>query len=484
MKNFLNRIFKLEENGTTVKTELIAGVTTFFAMCYIVVVNPSQMIGETSTPELAKLTNACFVGGILAAVVATLCMAFIANKPFALAAGMGLNSFFFVSFILPCVLASKSGETIVGSYQSGLAIILLSGIIFLILSLTGLRKYIAKSLPSCLKTAIPAGIGLFIAFIGLQNSGIVVPNQYTGVALADFTARDAGTISALVAFIGLILIIVFSKCKVKFLNKTAIILGIILSTGIYYIACLIFKIDLPSSTSNSITQTFKDWAEVGFAGCFKGFKTLFSGEVIGAGANQVGVIFSVIMLVITYSLVDMFDTLGTVYGASAEAGMLDENGDPIGLDQEMLCDSIGTVVGAMTGTSTITTFVESSAGVAAGGRTGLTAFVTAILFIVCLFASPVVNYIPSCATAPALMFVGILMCKNILKVDFTDLTSAATAFITFIMMIATYSISNGIMFGAITYVLITLLTGKYGKKDIVVTIIALFGILRFAFVAM
>ena len=190
------------------------------------------------------------------------------------------------------------------------------------------------------------------------------------------------------------------------------------------------------------------------------------------------------MLVITYSLVDMFDTLGTLYGASAEAGMLDENGDPEKVGECMLCDSIGTVAGAITGTSTITTFVESSAGVAAGGRTGLTAFVTAILFLLCLFVAPVAQMIPSCATAPALIYVGVLMCKNIVNVDFSDLRNSASAFMTFIMMVVTYSISNGIMIGAITYVLITLLTGKYSKKDIVVTIIALLGILRFAFVTM
>ena len=438
------------------------------------------MTGFLDIDGASQIWNACFIGGIIAAVIATLCMAFIANKPFALAAGMGLNSFFYVSFIIPCLLFDKETGKIIGTetplvdgYQAGLVIILISGAIFLILSLTGLRKYIAKALPSSLKTAIPAGIGLFIAFIGLQNSGIVVPNQYTGVALTNFTKGAATAIPAIVAFIGLILIVVFSKSKVKLLNKTSIIFGILCSTVLYYICCLIFKVEISKVSNISIGKTFKDWFEVGFGGCFKGFKTVFEGKLLGG-------VISVVMLSITYALVDMFDTLGTVYGASAEAGMLDENGDPIDLGKEMLCDAIGTVVGASTGTSTITTFVESSAGVVAGG----TAFVTAVLFIICLFASPIVKYVPQCATAPALIYVGILMCKNIVKVDFSDIASAATAFITFIMMIATYSISNGIMIGAITYVIITLLTGKYGKKDIVVTIIAILGILRFAFVAM
>lgn len=478
MKNFLNRVFKLDENQTTVRTEIIAGLTTFFAMCYIVIVNPNQMTGFK--PGIISIYNACFIGGIIAAVVATLCMAFIANKPFALAAGMGLNSFFFVSFILPAVLPDGSVDVAAATknYHAGLAIILISGVIFLILSVTGLRKYIAKALPQSLKVAIPAGIGLFIAFIGLQNSGLVIKNIYTGVSIADFKNSDAATvISAIVAFIGFILIVVFSKVKVKFLNKGSIILGILCSTALYYVLYLIF-VGTPSGMEGmSVGQTFKDWANVGLIGCFKGFATAFDGETIGS-------IFSVIMLVITYCLVDMFDTLGTLYGTCAEANMLDENGDPQGLGNEMLCDSIGTVAGAVTGTSTITTFVESSAGVAAGGRTGLSAFVTAILFALCLFIGPVVQYVPSCATAPALIYVGVLMCKNILKVDFSDVASAATGFMTFVMMIATYSISNGIMVGAITYTLITLLTGKYSKKDIVVTVIAVLGVLRFAFVTM
>lgn len=474
MKNLLNRVFKLDENGTTIKTEIIAGITTFFAMCYIVIVNPNQMTGFSTGSEMAKIWNACFIGGIIAAAIATFCMAFIANKPFALAAGMGLNSFFFVSFILPTTL--DSSYTAIEGYHAGLGVILLSGMIFLILSLTGARKLIAKSLPVCLKTAIPAGIGLFVAFIGFQNSGIVAKSVYTGVEIANFTDIEVA-IPAIVAFIGLILIVVFSKSKVKVLNKGSIIISILCCTALYYVGNLVFGVEIEEYSEMSIGQTFKDFGELGLFGCFEGVKIAFGTDLLGG-------VFSVIMLIITYCLVDMFDTLGTVYGASAEANMLDENGDPDGLGNIMLCDAIGTVAGACTGTSTITTFVESSAGVAAGGRTGLSAFVTAVLFIACLFIGPVVKYVPSCATAPALIYVGILMCKNIVKVDFTDITSAATAFMTFIMMIATYSISNGIMVGAITYVTISLLTGKISKKDTVVTIIAALGILRFAFIKM
>ena len=472
MKDFLNKVFKVEENGSTIKTELIAGITTFFAMCYIVIVNPNQMTGFT--PGLDAMWNACFVGGILAAVIATLLMAFIANKPFALAAGMGLNSFFFVSFILPAILSGNNPEN---GYKAGLAVILMSGAIFLLLSVTGLREKIAKSLPQCLKTAIPAGIGLFIAFIGFQNAGIVIPNEFVGVAIADFKNGGAAVaIPAIVALLGFILVVVFATSNNKFLKGGSIILGILASTVLYYILALIFKLDI-SFTNNSLGKLFKDWTDLGLFGAIEGFEIAFTAEFLGG-------VFSIIMLVITYSLVDMFDTLGTLYGASAEAGMLDENGDPEKVGSCMLCDSIGTVAGALTGTSTITTFVESSAGVAAGGRTGLASLVTAILFLLCLFVAPVAQMIPSCATAPALIYVGVLMCKNIVNVDFKDLRNSAAAFMTFIMMVVTYSISNGIMIGAITYVIITLLTGKFSKKDIVVTIIALLGILRFAFVTM
>lgn len=472
MKNFLNKVFKVEENGSTIKTELIAGITTFFAMCYIVIVNPNQMTGFT--PGLDAMWNACFVGGILAAVIATLLMAFIANKPFALAAGMGLNSFFFVSFILPAILSGNNPEN---GYKAGLAVILMSGAIFLLLSVTGLREKIAKSLPQCLKTAIPAGIGLFIAFIGFQNAGIVIPNEFVGVAIADFKNGGAAVaIPAIVALLGFILVVVFATSNNKFLKGGSIILGILASTVLYYILALIFKLDI-SFTNNSLGKLFKDWTDLGLFGAIEGFEIAFTAEFLGG-------VFSIIMLVITYSLVDMFDTLGTLYGASAEAGMLDENGDPEKVGQCMLCDSIGTVAGALTGSSTITTFVESSAGVAAGGRTGLASLVTAILFLLCLFVAPVAQMIPSCATAPALIYVGVLMCKNIVNVDFKDLRNSAAAFMTFIMMVVTYSISNGIMIGAITYVIITLLTGKFSKKDIVVTVIALLGILRFAFVTM
>ena len=458
------------QKDSSIKTEIIAGITTFFAMCYIIIVNPNQIIGFTfDNPILAgPIWNAVYVGTIIAAVIGTMLYAFLAKKPFAQASGMGLNSFFFVSFILPAVI---SGGDVTTNYGAGLVVILISGLIFLILSATGLRSYIAKSLPDCLKKAIPAGIGLFIAFLGLKGSGMVVANQYTFVAFADMTTWT-NIAPVLAAFLGLLAIVVFNKIGAGWMKKASIVLGILVSSVLYYL----FTWTAPSLNFSQIGQSFTDFGNYGFS-VFNpaSWTATFDGVTIGS-------IFSVVILIITFCLVDMFDTIGTLYGASAQAGMLDENGDPIGIEKSMLCDSIATCAGAMVGVSTVTTYVESAAGVAEGGRTGLTAFVTALLFLACLFLSPLANIIPSIATAPALIYVGVLMLKNFKGIDMEDLSSAVPAFLTLIMMPLTYSISNGIAIGAIAYVLIRLFTGKYRKCDIVVTIIAALFILRYAFV--
>ena len=474
---------------TSAKTEIIAGITTFFAMCYIIIVNPDQITGfyKYLGGEVAGLWSAVYVGTIIAAVIGTLLYAFLAKKPFAQASGMGLNSFFFTSFILPCALYAEDGKTVIGfeniatNYGAGLVIILISGLIFLLLSITGLRSYIAKSLPDCLKKAIPAGIGLFIALLGFKGSFMVTANQFTFVQLGDLTKwtifNDYGELAGgaapfLAAFLGLIAIVIFNKVGMKWMKKASIVLGILVSTVLYYL----FTWSLPSFTFEAIGQSFTDFGTYGFS--------LFSGESWAAAFDGVtiGGIFSVIILVITFCLVDMFDTIGTLYGTASQANMLDANGDPEDIEKCMLCDSIATTAGAMVGTSTVTTFVESASGVAEGGRTGLTALVTAGLFLVCLFLTPLASIIPGVATAPALIYVGLLMLKNFKAIDMDDLSSALPAFLTLILMPLTYSISNGIAVGAISYVLIRLFTGKYSKKDIVVTVIAVLFILRFAFV--
>lgn len=463
----MDKFFKISERGSTVKTEIIAGLTTFFAMAYIIVVNPNQIVGFSfDVPGVPAIWNAVYIASIIAAVVGTLLYALYAKLPFAQACGMGLNSFFFTSFVLPQIV---SGNDVIKGYQAGLVIILISGLLFLLLSITGARSYIAKAMPDCIKKAIPAGIGLFIAFIGFQNVGIIQANQYTLVQFVKINgAKWADIAPAIIALLGFIIIAVLSKLKVK----GAVLLGILASTVIYYLATW----QLPAFDLASVGEPFKDFAKIGVVAVFKGesWKNAFSGQMIGG-------IFSVIMTIVTFCLVDMFDTIGTLYGAASEADMLDENGDPVDIDKSMACDSIATVSGAVCGTSTVTTFVECSAGVAAGGRTGLTSLVTALCFIVCLFLSPVASIIPAAATAPALIFVGVLMLKNFAKVDMEDMRSAVPAFLTLVMMPLTYSIANGIGIGAISYVLITLFTGKYTKKDIAVTVIALLFACKFIF---
>lgn len=471
----LDSFFKISERGSNVKTEIIAGLTTFFAMAYIVVTNPNQVVGFMNfDPVLgssfAPIWNAVYVASILVAVIGTLLYAFYAKLPFAQACGMGLNSFFFVSFIVPNMLDPMNG------YREGLCIILLSGVVFLILSVTGLRKYIATSLPDCLKKAIPAGIGLFIAFIGFKNVGIIQANQYTFVQFFDFHGAIAGQTffnawkaiaPVVLALLGLFAIAVLDKLRVK----GSVIITIAGVSVLYYLTTW----TLPDFDFSKIGQSFVDFGKYGFLGAFKGFG-IFSGGVSN--------VINAIVLVITFTLVDMFDTIGTLYGTASQADMLDENGDPIDIDKSMTSDSVATLTGAALGTSTCTTFVESAAGVAAGGRTGLASLVTAICFAACLFLTPLAAIVPACATAPALMYVGVLMLKNFSKVDMSDISAAVPAFLALIMMPLTYSISNGIAIGAISYVIIRLCTGKYTKKDIVVTCIAVLFTLRFFLVTM
>ena len=457
-------------------------------MCYIVVVNPSQIAAGgpngwlveagADAGAMGQIWNAVYIASILVAVIGTLLMALYAKMPFAQACGMGLNSFFCTSFVAGAFFA---GVDVVDGYQSGLVIIFLSGVVFLILSVTGLRKYIATALPDCLKKAIPAGIGLFIANIGFQNVGLIQGNQYTVSALFDFHGAIAGAESGFAAWkalapiiltiVGLLLIGILAKKKVK----GNIIISILVVTVLYYVTTL----TKPSFDLGNIGQSFKDFASIGITGVFSGkaWSNAFNGAHVGG-------VFNAIAIIVTFCLVDMFDTIGTLYGTAAQADMLDENGDPINVNQAMTCDSVGTLTGAVLGTSTCTTFVESSAGVAAGGRTGLTSVVTAACFAICLFLSPVATLIPACATAPALIYVGVLMMKNFAKVDMEDPLSAIPAFLALIVMVLSYSISSGIGFGAIAYVLIAAFTGNFKKKDIVVTIIALLFVARFVMITM
>ncbi|MGN0438214.1 MAG: NCS2 family permease [Lachnospiraceae bacterium] len=480
----MDKFFGISERKSTIRAEIIGGLTTFFAMAYIVFVNPNQVAGEGATgwlagaasemgvdvsAQLGQIWNSVFVASILAAIIGTLLMAFFAKLPFAQACGMGLNSFFCTSFIAASVFG---GVDVIEGYHAGMVIIFVSGLVFLVLSLTGAREYIAKAMPDCLKKAIPAGIGLFIAMIGMKNAGLIQANQYTFVQLVDIHGGEWEVVApALAAFIGLLIIAVLEHFHVK----GSVLISIFVTTVIYYVMLG----NVPSFDMNAIGQTFKDFATVGITGLFDG--KAWSDAFLQA---PVGGVFNAIMLIITFCLVDMFDTIGTLYGTAAQANMLDENGDPVNVNKAMMCDSIATVTGAILGTSTCTTFVESSSGVASGARTGLASVVTALCFGLCLFISPLASIIPSAATAPALIYVGVLMLKNFAEVDMNDITAAVPAFLALLMMPLTYSISNGIGVGAIAYVIITLFSGKFQKKDIVVTIIAALFVFRFICVTM
>ena len=475
----MDQFFKLRDHKTTVRAEIFAGLTTFFAMAYIVFVNPAQVAAGGAAGWLAgagadaaamgRIWNAVYIASIFSAIIGTLLMALYARLPFAQACGMGLNAFFCTCFVSG---AHFAGLDVMDGYHSGLVIIFLSGLVFLALSITGAREYIAKALPDCLKRAIPAGIGLFIAFIGFQNAGIIQANQYTLLQFVDFHGGEWTSVApALVALIGVIIIGVLAKLKVK----GNVILGVLISTVIYYL----FMGTAPDFSVSSVGQSFADFGKYGLGGLFSGaaWKLAFSGAHIGG-------FFSALILIITFSLVDMFDTIGTLYGTATQANMLDAHGDPVNMNQAMMCDSIATVAGSVLGTSTTTTFVESAAGVAEGGRTGLTSLTTAVCFALCLFLSPLASVIPSAATAPALIYVGVLMLKGIVRVDWEDPTSAVPAFLALIMMPMTYSIANGIGIGAIAYVLMRLFTGKYQKRDVVATVIGILFILKFAFITM
>lgn len=471
----LDKFFKISERGSNIKTEIVAGLTTFFAMAYIVVTNPNQITGFSQDGALGTVWHAVYVASVLVAMVGTLLYALYAKLPYAQACGMGLNSFFFVSFILPAMLST--GDVIKG-YQEGLFIILVSGVVFMILSITGARQYIAKALPTNLKKAIPAGIGLFIALIGFKNVGIIQDNMYTFVQFFDFHGAvngksfyDAWVAIAPVVLAFVCLFMMVGLGKIKKIQNLSVIISIFATTVLYYLTTW----TAPTFDMGKIGQSFQDFANIGLIGAFKGY-TVFEG---GADA-----IINAIVLVITFCLVDMFDTIGTLYGTAHAAGLVDENDDPIDMDKSMQVDAIATFVGAVLGTSTCTTFVESAAGVGAGGRTGFASVITAACFFLCLFLTPLAAIIPACATSPALIFVGVLMLKGFRDVDMDDMVEAVPAFFALIMMPLTYSISNGIAIACMAHTILTLVTGRYNKSEIPVTVIAILFALRFFLVSM
>ena len=425
----LEKLFGFDRNVTRVRTEVLAGITTFLTMAYILAVNPNIL----SATGMDK--GALFTTTVVASAFATLLMAFYAKLPFGLAPGMGLNAFFAYTVCL----------TMGYSWQFALTAVLIEGLIFILLTVTNLREKIVDAIPVTLKNAIGAGIGLFISFIGLQNTGIIVNNDATLISMGNITSGPA--------LLGMIGLVVTSVLLVKGV-RGALLFGILITTLIG-IPMGITKFDGIISTPPSIEPIFWQFE----------WHNIFTKEMI--------------VVVFTFLFVDMFDTIGTLVGVTTKAGMMDKNGKIPHLKQAFMVDAIGTTAGAMLGTSTITTFVESASGVGEGGRSGLTSFVTAVCFLLSLFLAPFFLSVPGAATAPVLILVGLMMMSSVLKVDFTDYSEAIPAFICIIFMPLAYSISDGIVLGMISYVLINLFTGKYKKLTIGMYILAAIFVLKF-----
>ena len=445
MKKFLALLgFDAEKKQTSVKTEIVAGIVTFLAMAYILTVNPAQILVGADQAYWPSV----FIATAFGAIFGTLLMAFLAKMPLAQASGMGLNS------LVGGLIAVWAADTYGVQFTLGQAfmMVLISGLIFLALTLIKIngksfRELVFDGMPQAIRTSISVGIGLFIAYIGFQNAGVIIADPYVQVGLADFTSFEASK-TALVALIGLFLIAILDRFNVK----GSIIMGIIGATLIG----IPFGVTDLAILKGDGAVSWKFWES--FANFFTGETTVFASftDVFTDGlVPEGGSIFTVIMVIITMCMIDMFDTMGTIVGCCGGNRVLsDENNKPYNYDKIMLSDAVATCGGAMLGTSTVTTFVESGAGVSAGGRTGLTAFSTACMFFLSMFAMPLFAVIPSAATASALIYVGVLMMKNNIKsVDFGDAITATSAFLTIIVMVLSYSITKGIGIGLLSYTL-------------------------------
>ncbi len=431
--DMLENLFKLKDHNTNVKTEVIAGITTFMTMAYIIIVNPS-ILSAAGMDAPALVTATCLASGLT-----TILMAFLANYPFALAPGMGLNAFFAFAVV------GAMGY----SWQLALTAVFVEGIIFIIMSFFKVREAIIDSIPMNLKYAVSVGIGLFICFIGLVNAGIVKTGDGTIVALGDMRSTPV-----LLALAGLIITGVLLCRKVK----GALFIGIVVTT---VIGIIVGVAKLPGS----IVQLPPSLAPIAMAPFKVSWSEVFSAKFL--------------VIIFTFLFVDVFDTVGTVIGVASKANMLDKNGRLPKASQVLLTDAIGTVFGALCGTSTVTTYVESASGVAEGGRTGLTALTTGVLFILALFFSPLFLIVPGAATAPALILVGLFMMEPVTKINFMDFTESIPAFLAIVMMPFAYSIAEGIVFGMLGYTFIKLLTGRAKEVSLTMYILSAIFIIRF-----
>lgn len=471
----MEKIFKLKENGTTVRTEILAGLTTFMTMAYIIALNPNLLtgFGAEGGPEL---WNAVFMATCLASAVGTLVMAFLANKPFAMAPGMGLNSFFAV---VVANIVSLTGMTYVASFQAALCIVLIEGIVFLILSVLNIRDKIVNAIPLGVRLGIAPAIGLMLLNIGLgSNVGIYSENggpfyvmrDFFGALTPSLAQQNMGggytqmVLTVVTMFVGLFVIIVLAQKGFR----AAVLLGMLAACIVYWAGEVIFLGTNPfaSLATASFIPPFGDMVSTTL------FKFNFSGFM------QIGW-FTAITLVITFCIIDMFDTIGTLVGTASRAGMVDEEGNMPQMKEALLSDAVGTVTGALTGTSTVTTFVESASGVAAGGRTGLTALTTGVLFLASMFIAPIAAIIPAAATSSALIYVGILMLSGLKKIDFDDVCQLVPVALMLIAMPISGSIGHAIGLGLISYTVIKVFTGKAKEVSVLTYVISALFLIKF-----
>ena len=475
----LEKLFKLKENGTTARTELVAGVTTFMTMAYIVALNPNLLTnfgaGDGTAP-VPELWNAVFLATCIASAVACIVMGLLANKPFALSSGMGLNSFFAV---ICGNIAAMTGMSYVQSYRAALVIILIEGIVFILLSLLNIREKIVDAIPLGVRLGIGPGIGLMLMNIGFgSNAGIYsesggpffMMRDFFGALTPSVAQRQMGTgyaqmvLTVATVFLGLFVIVALDHRKVK----GAVLFGMLAASAVYWAGEAVFLHTNPFAALKgaSFLPPMRDLAEV----------TLFRLDF--RGFAEIGW-FTVVTLTVTFCVIDMFDTIGTLVGTVSRANMLDENGKMPQMKEALLSDAIGTVAGALTGTSTVTTFVESASGVEAGGRTGLTAIVTGLLFLACMLIAPIAAIIPAGATSAALIYVGILMLSNLKLLDFNDITQTLPVFIMLLAMPISGSIGHGIGLALISYSILKLCTGKGREVTALTYVLALIFLLKF-----
>ena len=470
----MEKLFRLKANGTNVRTELLAGLTTFMTMAYIIALNPNLLTGFGA--EGRDLWNGVFLATCIASAIGTFCMAFLANKPFVMAPGMGLNSFFAV---VVTNIAAITGMTYLESFQSAMVIILVEGIVFLVLSVLNVREKIVDAIPLGIRLGIGPAIGFMLMNIGFgSNVGVYsetggpfyAMRDFFGALTAGFGKAQMGSghavmvLSVLTMFVGLFTIVGLEHRKVK----GSVLYGMLTASVLYWAGEAIFLHTNPfeSLKTASFVPPFADMAKT----------TLF--KVNFAGFVQIGW-FTIITLVITFCVIDMFDTIGTLVGTASRANMLDENGNMPQMRQALISDAVGTVTGALTGTSTVTTFVESASGVAAGGRTGLTALISGILFLLCIFIAPLAAIIPAAATSSALIYVGILMLSNLRKIDFNDISQLLPVSIMLLAMPISGSIGHGIGLALISYTVVEVLTGKARKVSPLTYFLSVIFLLKF-----